>query len=136
MRWNHVALLICLAALLLAGCAGLALTALGVGASAGVSHTLNGINYRTFTLSLPKVRIASLAALKKMGIKVESISKMQGGELIKAKSSERDIEIQLEVISASTTRMRVVATSGSGLLYDSSTATEVIAQTERVLGNV
>jgi len=136
MRWNHVALLICLAALLLAGCAGLALTALGVGASAGVSHTLNGINYRTFTLSLPKVRIASLAALKKMGIKVESISKMQGGELIKAKSSERDIEIQLEVISASTTRMRVVATSGSGLLYDSSTATEVIVQTERVLGNV
>ena len=136
MRWNHVALLICLAALLLAGCAGLALTALGVGASAGVSYTLNGINYRTFTLSLPKVRIASLAALKKMGIKVASISKMQGGELIKAKSSERDIEIQLEVISASTTRMRVVATSGSGLLYDSSTATEVIAQTERVLGNV
>jgi hypothetical protein len=121
----------------LSGCEAVALTALGVGASTGVSQTMNGITYRTFTLPVPRVRVASLSALKRMGIKVESTGKMEGGsgEVIKAKAADREIEIQLEAISANTTRMRTTVKS-DGLLYDSATATEIIVQTERVLGNV
>jgi hypothetical protein len=124
-------------ALALNGCEAVALTALGVGASTGVSHTMNGITYRTFTLPVTKVRVASLSALKRMGIEVESAGRMEdgNGEVIKGKTADRKIEIELEVISANTTRMRTVVKS-DGLLYDSATATEIIAQTERVLGNV
>lgn len=136
MRIYRAAIFIVLSAVL-AGCEAVALTALGVGASTGVSHTMNGITYRTFTLSVPKVRVASLSALKKMGIKVESSARMENGngEVIKAKTKDRQIEIELEAISPNTTRMRTVVKS-DGLLYDSATATEIIVQTERVLGNV
>lgn len=120
-----------LAALVLAGCEAAALTALGVGASAGVSHTLSGITYRTFAEPLPKVKTASLKALNRMQIKVAGSSKIENGEAIKAKAADRDIDIELEALSPSTTRMRV--TASQGLLKDSATATEIIMQTERFL---
>lgn len=119
---------VCLA---LAGCEAAALTALGVGASAGVSHTLSGITYRTFAEPLPKVKTASLKALNRMQIKVAGSSKIDNGEAIKAKAADRDIDIELEALSPSTTRMRV--TASQGLFKDSATATEIIMQTERFL---
>ena len=120
--------------LALAGCEPLALTALGVGASAGISHTLNGVTYRTFTAPPPRVRVATIAALKRMGIKVDSAQTTDTGELIKASTSGRQIEIELEGISVNATRMRTIAKNGS-LLYDSATATEIILQTEKLLAN-
>ena len=125
------ALFVLLVALGLAGCEAAALTALGVGASAGVSHTLSGITYRTFAEPLPKVKAASLKALQRMQIKVASTSRIDNGEQIKARAADRDIEIELEALSPNTTRMRVVASQG--LLKDSATATEIIMQTERFL---
>lgn len=120
---------------LVAGCEPLAVTAFGVGASTGVSHTLGGITYRTFTAPMPKVRGAMLAALSRMSIKVESSQKIEGGELIKANAADRKIEVELEALTPNTTRMRTVAKQGS-MLYDSATAMEIILQTEKVLGNV
>lgn len=116
------------------GCEPLALTAFGVGASAGVSHSLNGITYRTFTLPVSRVRGATMTALDRMGIKVEGSEKVELAEVIKAHSADRAIEIELEPVSAKTTRMRVVAKKGP-VFYDSATATEIILQTEKVLGN-
>src|SRR5512135_1571642 len=86
-RLRHAVILTPLA-FALAGCEAVALTALGVGASTGVSQTMNGITYRTFTLPVPRVRVASLSALKRMGIKVESSARMENGngEVIKAKT--------------------------------------------------
>jgi hypothetical protein len=115
----------------LAGCEAAALTALGVGASTGVSHTLSGITYRTFTDPLPKVRTASLKALQRMQIKVASTGKIDNGESIKANASDRAIDIELESLSPNTTRMRV--TASQGFFKDSATATEIIMQTERYL---
>ncbi|HET9700587.1 MAG TPA: DUF3568 family protein [Burkholderiales bacterium] len=120
-------------AVVLAGCEPLALTAMGIGASTGVSHALGGITYRTFTVPLPKVKSATMTALGRMGIKVDGASKIENGALIKARATDRDIEIELEALSPSTTRMRTVAKKG--LLYDSATSTEIILQTERILGN-
>ncbi|MEO1767058.1 DUF3568 family protein [Thiobacter aerophilum] len=119
------------AALILGGCEAAALTALGVGASAGVSHTLSGITYRTFAEPLPRVKTASLKALNRMQIKVAQTSKIDNGEAIKAKAADRDIDIELEALSPNTTRMRV--TASQGLFKDSATATEIIMQTERFL---
>jgi hypothetical protein len=118
----------------LAGCAPLGLTAFGVGASAGVAHGLGGVTYRTFTAPMPKVRSATMTALNKMGIKVNSTTKVEGTEVIKAAAADREIEVELEPLSANTTRIRTVAKKG--LFYDSATATEIILQTEKVLGNV
>lgn len=110
----------------------MALTALGVGAGAGVNHTMSGYTYRTFSESLPRVRKATLLALNRMSIKVESTGKMANGETISAKTSERSIELELEAISPKTTRLRSVARK-SMFVMDSATAEEVIAQTQRAL---
>ena len=120
------------ATLLTSGCAAVALTALGVGGAVGVNHTMNGIVYKTFTEPLPKVKRATLTALKQMEIPVETVEKTKQGELIKAKASNRAIEVEFESLTPKTTRMRVVADS-DGLIKDSATATEIILQTERAL---
>jgi len=116
------------------GCVPVGLTALGVGSSTAVSHTLNGITYRTFTASSSKVRSATLVALNRMEIKLISSEKDNNIEILHAKTAGRAVEIQLDPISTNTTRMRVTAKS-DGLFYDSATATEIIMQTERVMGN-
>jgi len=115
----------------LAGCEAMALTALGIGASTGVSHSLSGITYRTFSEPIPRVRGASLKALQRMQIKVASTGKIDNGESIKANATDREINIELEALSPNTTRMRV--TASSGFFRDSATATEIIIQTERYL---
>jgi len=117
---------------LLAGCEAIALTALGVGASTGISHSLNGMTYRTFTEPLPRVRSASMRALQRMHIKVSSSEKIEGGEGIKATSGDRAIDIELETVSPSATRMRVTAKKNF-FVYDNATANEIILQTEKYL---
>ena|SRR5215468_10215015 len=118
--------------LLVGGCESLAVTMAGVGTGTGVNHALGGMVYKTFTEPLPKVNEGALAALKRMAIKVDKVSKDGGVQTIVASSNERTIEIELEPISPRTTRMRAVARKPSGL-WDSATATEIILQTEKRL---
>ena len=125
-----------LAVLALAGALGacdpITLTALGIGAAAGVQHTLSGIAYKTFSSPLPKVRTAVNGALAHMDIKVGATEKIDNGVRIKARAADRDIEIDLEALTSKTTRMK--STARSGIFMDSSTATEIILQTEKALG--
>lgn len=114
------------------GCMPLGVTALGVGGSTAVSHTLNGITYRTFTASSGKVKKAAITALTRMDIKVTSVKKENKIEILNAAAESRTIQVQFEALSANTTRMRVTAKNG-GFVYDSATATEIILQTERVI---
>lgn len=130
MAWPGVAGI--LMAGLMAGCMPLGLTALGVGGSTAVSHTLNGITYRTFTAPSSKVKRAVLVALERMDIKIASTTRQDKIEILNAAASGRSIQVQLEPLTSNTTRMRVTATTG-GLIYDSATATEIILQTERVM---
>lgn len=116
----------------MAGCEALALTALGVGASAGVTHTASGVSARTFTAPPQRVKAASLVALARMGIQLDGIEPSDGGELIKASSAERDIEIELEAMTKSTTQMRATAKSGL-FTYDAATAKEIVEQTEQAM---
>lgn len=110
------------------------MTILGIGASVGASHQMNGLTYKTFTAPLPKVKKAALTALKRMAIQIESTEKTGTGELITAKTADRKIELEFDVLTPNTTRMRAVARKDT-LLMDSATAVEIIAQTEKALGS-
>jgi hypothetical protein len=118
---------------LLAGCETLSLTVLGIGGSAAMSHKMSSTPSRTFTMPLLKVKAASIGALKRMGIQAEEVKQVDNGEVITARLGTREIEVELESLTAFTTRMRVVARDG-GFFYDGATAAEIIVQTEKRLG--
>ena len=127
-----------LVSLLLSGCAagvGLTLFGVGAGVTAGtsVAYTLDGVAYRTFTVPLPQVESATRTALDRMGIKVDSTANTDQGKAMRATSNDRDIEIELEMVSSKTTRIRTVAKQGI-FFKDRATAGEIIIQTEKVLG--
>jgi hypothetical protein len=117
----------------LPGCETISITALGIGGSAAMRHQMASTPSRTFTLPLLMVKSASIGALKRMGIQAEEVKPMENGEIITARLGKREIEVELESLSAFTTRMRVVARNG-GFFYDGATAAEIIVQTEKGLG--
>jgi hypothetical protein len=121
----------------LSGCETIGMTLLTVGAGVAtgtsVSYTLDGIAYRTFTASLPQVEGATRTALNRMGIKIEATAKTEQGKALRAITNDREIDIELEMISPKTPRIRTVAKQGF-FFKDRATATEIIMQTERVLG--
>jgi hypothetical protein len=130
-------LLLMMSLISLNGCAAVGMTLFGVGAGVAtgtsVSYTLDGIAYRTFTASLPQLEGATRTALDRMGIRVSETAKTEQGKAIKALTNDREIEIELEMVSAKTTRIRTVAKQGL-FFKDRATATEIIMQTEKVLG--
>ena len=77
------------------GCVPLALTAAGVGMGTGVSHMLGGIVYKTFAAPQPKVQHATVAALRKMQIKVTESKREDNKQLITARAADRDIDIEI-----------------------------------------
>ena len=108
---------------------------LGAGAGTALRYSLvDGVTYRTFTAPAADVKHASLEALQRMGIAFESFDRYEYGELIYARAENRNIEIEIEPISPRATRVRIAAKNG-GFLYDSATASEIVAQTERVLSS-
>lgn len=116
----------------LSGCDPVSLTAASLGAATGITHTLGGIIYKTFTAPMKTVENASVRAMKDMGIEVTSRTTNENGErVIVGKARNRDIELLLEPLTKQTTRIRAIARNG--LLKDSATATEIVLQTERVL---
>ncbi|HEY4997942.1 MAG TPA: DUF3568 family protein [Usitatibacter sp.] len=126
--------LLALTAVAMNGCVAVGLTALGVGMATGVSHTLSGIVYKTFTAPEAQVKRAAIGALSRMQVKVVDTKRGKSMETIQAKAGDRDIEIELEALTPATTRMAVTAKKDGGILRDGATATEVILQTEKIVG--
>ena len=129
-----IAVILALASLSLGGCAAVALTALGVGMATGVGHTLGGMVYKTFTAPQAQVKRATHGALQRMQVKVVKARRSGSVETILAKAGDRDIDIELEALTPGTTRMKVTAKQDGGILRDGATATEVILQTEKLVG--
>jgi len=129
-RFPLMLMLVC--NLAMTSCDPVTLTILGAGASAGVAHGLSSVAYKTFTAPIKRVNKATKLALKRMGIKVESVEKTDTGEVINATSSDRRIEVTLEAISNKTTRIRSIAVQDS-IFFDQATAMEIVNQTERAL---
>ena len=132
MRRYAAAATAALACATLAGCETLALSALGAGASAGLSYTINGAAYRTFTAPEARVRAAAFTALKRMASPIESTERTEDGQLIKAAMPQRTIEVYIEPLSPNATLVRAIAKRGA-FLHDTATASEIITQTERAL---
>ena len=120
--------------LALSGCAAVALTAVGVGMATGVSHTLGGIVYKTFAAPQPKVRRSTVAALGRMQIRIVEAKQEGSTEVIKARAADRDIAVEIEALTPNTTRLSVTAIKDGGLIRDAATATEIILQTEKLVG--
>ncbi|MFZ2652161.1 MAG: DUF3568 family protein [Burkholderiaceae bacterium] len=117
------------ATLLLGGCQAIAITAAGIGASTGLTHTANSISSRTFTASEEQVKQATLIALGKMGMKLKSSEKNEAIEIIRASVGDRSVEVEVETLNESTTRISTSAQRGL-FSYDGATAREIVAQTE------
>jgi hypothetical protein len=135
---NARAVLVVVALATLSGCAGAAgLTVAGAGAGVamgtGVDYTLNGIAYKTFTAPMPEVRVATLRGLKRMAINVTKDEKTDTGWTIEATATDRTINIDLEKLTAETTRIRVVANDGYIFFKDRSTESEIIFQAAEAL---
>lgn len=104
----------------------------GVAAGTGVSYTLNGIAYKTFTAPAADVRRASLKTLKRMGMKVTKDKSTKEGFSIRATAMDREIYIDLERVTQVTTRMRIDVDKGE-IFKDRATASEIIVQTAYTL---
>ncbi len=124
------------------GCEALGLTLFGVGAGVsagtGVSHILDSVAYKTFSRPVDTLQDATLRTLEGMDIQVTDIEVMENqstesGRKIVAVARDRTIKIELDRLTAKVTRMRVDVQRGT-FFRDSATATEIIAQTERTLG--
>ncbi len=125
-----LAVLCCLG---LAGCEPLALALLGAGATSALRYNLDGVAARTFTAPAERVKLASLAALDRMGIRRDSSGGTDASNVIYARAARRDIEIEVEPISPRATRVRVTARDDASIFYDGATALEIVQQTERML---
>lgn len=119
-------------ALSLCGCAPLALSLVGAGAGAGISHQVNGVAARTFSEPLPRVKKASLMAARRMSFQFDVTDATDSGQILKGRVADLDIDVELEVLSASVTRVNVSARKNI-LRLDGATAQEVIVQIERAL---
>ena len=123
----------------LQGCAAVGLTlfgtAAGVTAGQGTAYTLDGIAYRTFTAPLDDVRRATLASVKRMDIALQKDDVTADGRELVGQAGDRMIYIELERLTARTTRMRVTAKQG-WFFRDRATSGEIITQTEQSLDDL
>jgi hypothetical protein len=117
---------------LVSACEPVAIALLGAGASTALRYNIDGVAARTFTATAAEVRSASLSALERMGISLDSSTAQEGSEILVARAPNREIEIELEPITKQATRLRVTA-RGSSLFYDNATAVELVQQTGKVL---
>jgi hypothetical protein len=113
---------------------GISLLAVGAGTAAGqgISYNVNSIAYRTFTVPIEGLEVATLKSLRRMEISVRSRENTDEGVTILAEAGNRDIDIDLDRLTGQTSRMRVNVKQG-WFLKDQATATEIIAQTTKTL---
>lgn len=97
----------------------------------GSVFMLNEKVYRICAGSATAVKVAAMKALNRMHIKVASIGKDAGQDVIYAVSGKRSVEVCVETLNPQTVRMRICARQDER--NDVPTAAEVIARTERLL---
>lgn len=122
----------------LQGCAdgGTDATGTDIAAGAGIDHTTAGIAYKTFAASLGELRVATLNALHRLDLSVIRDGPRNGGHAIVATARKRRVEIEIEMLSGRTARMRVAAGDGGAVFRDAATAAEIIVQTAATLDDL
>jgi len=99
-----------------------------------VNFTVDGVAYRTFIAPLEQMQRATLTTLSAWTSAQER--RAQGRRLSRdgRRAGDRTIYVELEKLTARTTRMRIIAKQG-WVWRDRATAGEFIVQTERALGD-
>jgi hypothetical protein len=119
-----------------AGCAAVGFTLLsvgaGVGASAGISFTFDSIPYKRFTASEEWLRVTTFKSPNGMDMKANENRPTDSGRRILAEAEDRAVEIELDRLTAKTSRMQDNVKQG-WFLRDRATAAEIVVQTERAL---
>ena len=143
MRFAFAGLLI-LVTCALSGCAAVGLTVATVGAGAftagakeamqaGSAYAKGGVVYRTFTLPLADVRVAVGDTLARMELGVVGDEEDDDGvRKIEARTRQHAIEMRLEPVTRTVTRVRLVVSEG-WFRKDRATASEIVAQLERAV---
>jgi hypothetical protein len=126
------ALIVLGACSMLSACEPVAIALLGAGASTAFRYNIDGVAARTFTAPAADVKTASLGALERMGLTLDSTTLLEDGEVIVARAPNREIQLELEPITKQATRLRVTA-KGSSIFYDNATAQELVQQTGKML---
>ena len=102
---------------LIAGCASFGGTA---------PHFLAGGASRTFEVPIARVKPAFVSTLSQMGMTISAIEKRGGNEVVKARKTDRSVEIEFERLGPASTRVRVTGSSDA--------ASRVMRETEKRLG--
>lgn len=84
---------------------------------------------RSFEAPMARVKPAFVSSVVSMGMTISSLEVRDGRDVIKARKAGSEVQIELETVSKSTTRARVVANNG-----DDATAARIIRQAEKILG--
>lgn len=112
----------------LCGCA----AAVVSGAGAAATYSFTNVAYRTFSYSIEDVEQATVGALDKMAIDITEMARRSNGRKFTGLTPRLTINIDLEVITKNTTKMKVDARKGR-FLKDKATAGEIIWQVARIL---
>jgi len=127
------------AAVFISGCAAApvallpaSMPALIAGAGGGISYTFTNIAYRTITKPPEEIEEAVLKAMDRMSIKVENVRRGKHDIRVRASTRSLKIDIDLERMTPTLTRMKVNAKRGL-IFKDKNTAFEIIYQTESFL---
>ncbi len=117
---------------LMAGCAEVLLSGTLAGGGEAYRYTTANVAKRTFMGNVDQVTAATRKSLQKMGIELQSISTEDTLTEISASTAELDITIEMEPITAHTTRISVNAVEDY-VLKDKATAVEILDQIELAL---
>ena len=111
-------------------------TIFAAGAIAGVGHymkyTMDNIAHRTFVADIQQVTLTTLDVLKRLRIKVDTVTKDDSGASIHASANNLAIKIYLLPVSDITTKVTVDAVKHT-VLKDRATADEIISQIDHTL---
>jgi hypothetical protein len=129
-----VALQGCAAVGITGAAAGVAMVQGGTGAivRAGTEYKSGGVIYRTFALPVEDVHAATLSTLSQLEATLRTDELTDEGMKVVAAAAARKIEIRFERLTPVMTRLRLVVKNGL-FSRDASTASEILAQTERTI---
>jgi hypothetical protein len=105
----------------------------GAGAAAGIERTMGGRAHKTFIDPIDEVEHAARTTIERMSLTLEKIKDSDHGREFEAKAENREIEIGLERLTPTMTRLSARAKRANAFFPDDATATEIILQIARVL---
>ena len=126
---------LCLSLCACAPATGIAIMSSSAGAAtgAGIERTLGGRAHKTFIEPIGDVETAAREVIERMSLKLEKIEDNDDGRTFEARAESREIEISLERLTPTTTRLSARAKRRNALFPDDATATEIILQIAKAL---